>query len=288
MLDYISASDEFRNQTEVREHLLIAGTGRSGTSFLVRYMTELGMDTVLARQGEAAEWDEDANAGFEGMPLVDPDQVPYVIKNPWGFEFIDELLQHPTVRLRTAIVPVRDLRDAASSRMILERRAIHAKAAWMAERDMPWESWGYTSGGAIFSLNPVDQARLLAVGFHHLMEKLITSDVPVIMLAFPRLVEDADYLFRALRSVLPEGTTIAQARVAHARTANATKVRVRAAPEARTSLRGPSSAELDRQGLQREVLRLRRLIDADTPWNALKRVIKRRLRSRRLGSLAGR
>ena len=32
-------------------HLIIAGTGRAGTSFLVRYLTELGLDTTLARQG---------------------------------------------------------------------------------------------------------------------------------------------------------------------------------------------------------------------------------------------
>src|SRR5208337_3522572 len=42
---------------EPRRHLIIAGTGRAGTSFLVRYLTELGLDTILTREGEAAWWD---------------------------------------------------------------------------------------------------------------------------------------------------------------------------------------------------------------------------------------
>ena len=43
-------------------HLFIAGTGRAGTSFLVRYLTALGLDTRLTRHGEEG-WDEEAHAG---------------------------------------------------------------------------------------------------------------------------------------------------------------------------------------------------------------------------------
>ena len=57
---------------EPRRHLIIAGTGRAGTSFLVRYLTELGLDTIPTREGEAAWWDVEANAGLETIGLVDP------------------------------------------------------------------------------------------------------------------------------------------------------------------------------------------------------------------------
>jgi hypothetical protein len=50
-------------EPSIRRHLLIAGTGRAGTSFLVRYLTELGLDSRLRRYGENAGWDENANAG---------------------------------------------------------------------------------------------------------------------------------------------------------------------------------------------------------------------------------
>jgi hypothetical protein len=32
-----------------RRHLLIAGTGRAGTSFLVRYLSALGLETEIDR-----------------------------------------------------------------------------------------------------------------------------------------------------------------------------------------------------------------------------------------------
>jgi hypothetical protein len=89
-----------------------------------------------------------------------------VIKAPWIGEYIDEVLACPYIRIDAAILPVRDLVEAATSRTILELRAVHQTAPWMAQRGNTWESWGVTPGGTIFSLNPMDQARILAVGFH--------------------------------------------------------------------------------------------------------------------------
>jgi hypothetical protein len=260
-----------------RAHLLIAGTGRAGTSFLVRYLTALGMDTTLSRAGAAAHWDDDANAGLEALPL--PGQLadlPHVIKTPWAYEVTDALLAQPQLRLQAAILPVRDLVDAATSRTVLELRALHQHVPWMAELGHTWETWGHTPGGAVYSLSPVDQARLLATGFHRLVERLTTAEVPMLFLAFPRFVRDADYLFDQLRSVLPAGTTRDAARAAHAATADAGKVRVDqeraalampspAAPAAlgatpgdgAAAITGPSFAELDRVALGREVARLR-------------------------------
>ena len=54
-----------------------------------------------------------------------------------------------------------------------------------------WESWGTTAGGTVYSLNPLDQARILAVQFQRLVQQLVEAEVPTtVFLAFPRLVED--------------------------------------------------------------------------------------------------
>ena len=68
-------------------HLVIAGTGRAGTSFLVRYLTELGLDTTLTRKGDAADWDTEANAGLEDL-VVAGKSLPYVVKSPWIGEYV--------------------------------------------------------------------------------------------------------------------------------------------------------------------------------------------------------
>jgi hypothetical protein len=247
-----------------RNHLLIAGTGRAGTSFLVRYLTAVGLDTTLSRQGDAAFWDEDANAGLEELPVTgDPASWPYVIKTPWLHQFVDQLLADESVGVEAVIVPVRSLSEAAASRVVLELRAVHAAQPWMADCQPPWNTWSFTPGGCLMPLEPLDQARLLAVGFYHLIERLVSKEVPVVFVAFPRLVHDPEYLFAKLAPFLP-GVSTEQAREAHARVADPSMPRVGGELRA-TALRqdasaagaGPDLATLNHLALRRELTRLR-------------------------------
>jgi hypothetical protein len=248
-----------------RSHLLIAGTGRTGTSFLVRYLSELGLDTTLSRRGSGkGGWDEDANAGLEELPVpMASAKLPYVIKSPWAHEMADDMLASPALQLDAAILPMRDLVEAAASRTVLELRAMHEQAPWMADLSRSWETWCRTPGGTVYSLSPVDQARLLAVGFHRLVDRLAAADVPMLFLSFPRFIEDADYLYRRLRSVLPCTVTREVALRAHAAVADAGKVRIGAelAGAGKTAvhaMQGPSLADLDRIALARELARQRK------------------------------
>jgi hypothetical protein len=228
-------------------HLLIAGTGRAGTSFLVRYLTALGLETTLSRQGDGAAWDEHANAGLEDIPMPDSDDLPYVIKSPWTYQVIAETLARGKLRFDAAIVPMRDLTEAAASRSILETRAIHRERPWMADLARTWDHYGHTPGGTVYSTSAADQARLLAVGFHHLLERLVAADVPLVMLSFPRLIDDADYLYRKLGPVLPASVTADAARDAHAAIADRAKVRAGAEVS-------PSADEANREAVDRAAL----------------------------------
>lgn len=239
--------------TGPKRHLLITGTGRSGTSFLVRWLDALGMETHFSRFGDYAAWDDEANAGAENLPLPALDaEMPYVVKSPWVSEFVDQLLADPAIALDGVIVPMRNLMDVAASRTILEMRDMAAGADWLELMEAPWAHRGSAPGGIIYSLHPLDQARVLALGFHRLLERLVAADVPVVLLGFPRMVEDADYLFDRLGRFLPAGIERAAARAAHARIADRAKVRV--GPEAHD----PTIDRLDRVALNREIGRLRR------------------------------
>ena len=48
-----------------RHHLLLAGTGRAGTGVLIRYLTVLGLETHLAKHGEAFVFYGEAQAVLE-------------------------------------------------------------------------------------------------------------------------------------------------------------------------------------------------------------------------------
>ncbi len=238
-----------------RHHLLIAGTGRAGTSFLVRLLHEVGLDTHLGRRGEGAFWDENANAGYEDHVLWRSGNLPYVAKFPWLFESIDAVLDDPTVVIDAVIVPMRDLEDAAASRVVLELRNRHAMAPEMQNEPRVWEHWAATPGGVIYSLNPLDEARLLAMGFHRLMERLVAAEIPVHMLSFPRMIEDPEHLLRGLRGCIPENVTDDRIREAHRHLADPAKVRVGEAASGPGSAPNPLEG-LDRQALAREITRL--------------------------------
>jgi hypothetical protein len=242
-----------------RRHLLISGTGRSGTSFLVRYLTGLGLDTTLARQGEGAAWDPNANAGLEELPVADAANWPYVVKTPWLHALIDQLLADPVIAIDAVIVPMRPLAEVAASRVILELRALHAAHPWLASNERPWAEGWATAGGCLMPLEPLDQARLLAVGFFQLVERLVRAEIPVVFLAFPRLAADPDYLFARLAALLP-GIATDRAREVHARLADPALVRV--GDELRPVPMGdgpamPDLATLDGIALRRELVRIR-------------------------------
>lgn len=263
------------NEADHHRHLIITGTGRAGTTFLVRYLTALGFDTHLSRRTQP-HFDNNANAGLEDNPLkTDPKDLPYVIKSPWLYEYIDELLARGTMKLDGVIIPVRDLAEAAASRVAVELRAIHENAPWMAAQRRTWNTWGWSSGGVAFSLETIDQARLLAMGFHHVVERLVRADVPLVFLSYPRLIHDWKYLFIKLDPYLPKQITEQMACQAHAATVDSTKIRFSAEQENPvTNLVNPVAAssegeELDMTALRREVTRLRSELDvihSSLPW----------------------
>src|SRR5262249_53075887 len=253
-------------QEESSSHIIIAGTGRTGTTFLVQYLTELGLDTHRARHGDK-QFDTNANAGLEDLPLV-TGGLPCVIKCPWIGEYIDEILASPNIKIEAAILPTRDLLEAATSRAILQMRAVHQSAPWMAQQlGKTWENWATTPGGTVFSLNPLDQARILAVGFHRLVQRLVDAEIPITFLGFPRFIEDSNYLFERLSSILPKTVTAPQALAAHQRTAEREKVRVgdelaacsgsdKSFSVVPGALTYPDHDKVDRAALGREIARL--------------------------------
>lgn len=166
--------------------LLITGTGRAGTTFLVRLLTELGLDTGFDGENWRSSYDEHCHAGLEHT-LDDP-ASPYVLKNP---EFCRSL----PARLRAGagpaidhvLIPIRDLQTAARSRICIGGKD------------------GEIPGGLWLTSDPTRQASALAEAFHELLEALVVHDVPHTLLPFPRFVMEPEFTFSKLRPLL--GTT---------------------------------------------------------------------------------
>jgi hypothetical protein len=138
------------------------------------------------------------------------------------FAYCDQI-ESDVIEIDALLVPVRELMAAATSRILQERIA-------MAEG--PWANWpssdvnGSITAGAIYSLNPVDEARILAVGFHRLVHWATVRQVPLFLLEFPRTVNDGEYLIETLWPWLSAHCDREQARTAFAAVADPELVRI--------------------------------------------------------------
>lgn len=184
-----------------RHYTIISGTGRAGTTLLVRILTVAGVDTGF----DSANFDVDevARAGLEKDLRERPDC--YVVKSPYVATYLGGLLKEGTVAIDHAIVCMRDLRDAAES-----RRRVQATRQTRAA----------VAGGLWGTSMPSHQEDVLAILFFGLLMDLTRYQIPTTFMEFPRFAVDLDYFVRKMSPVFPD--------VEPARLADAHRVETRA------------------------------------------------------------
>ncbi|WP_374659316.1 hypothetical protein [Inhella sp.] len=183
-----------------RHHLVIAGTGRAGTTFLVELLTDLGLDTGYAPDEVAWHKNALAHAGLEHD--IRKPGCPYVVKNPAFADYAPEVFARSDLRVDRLIVPVRQLVDAAQSRRRMQAINQARMSRW--RRLKHWLRPRLIAGGLVYtrSSEPGAQEAMLAQKFFDLVLAATVAEVPITFLHFPRLVQDAHYLYGALRPVL--------------------------------------------------------------------------------------
>ena len=184
-----------------RKHVIIAGTGRAGTSFLVELLTCLGLDTGYRPEEISQRLNKTARAGLE-KDLDDPNS-PYIIKNPRFHRQAEEVLKRKDVVIEHVFVPMRDLAAAAESRRHVTREA-HAQ--WPAWKRFLKKIRGKDGvpGGAFDSSRGLELETELLLQLYQLFFALSDASVPVTLLRFPRMVQDGVYLFAKLQPLLGE------------------------------------------------------------------------------------
>lgn len=161
-------------------HVIIGGTGRAGTTFLVHLLTALGLDTGFSLNN--LEIDPVSHAGLESKGRA---KWPYIVKSPRFFERLPERIDAGKVRIRHAIIPVREFEMAARSRIRVSEV-------------------GGTTGGLWDTDDPDEQLSILYKNFALTFEMLAEHDIPVTLLWYPRLGQDPKYLYDKLRFLIPD------------------------------------------------------------------------------------
>lgn len=168
----------------VRHYTVITGTGRAGTTLLVRILTVAGLDTGFDPRNLTV--DPLAHAGLEGDIRRRPPRA--IVKSPWIATYIEDVLERDDIAIDHAIICVRDLHGAAESRRRIQQ--LHGVS-------------GLVPGGLWGTRNPDEQEAALAELFYRLLYHLTKADIPLTFLHFPRFANDAAYLVDKLTGVFP-------------------------------------------------------------------------------------
>jgi len=192
--------------------IIICGTGRAGTTLLVRILTVAGLDTGFKPRRFKGVEETLGRAGLEKpVRRQNAHKLPLVVKSPQIVDVLPQLLAEEWFPIGLAIVPMRDLAAAAASRKQVRDRAIAAG-----------EDPAMAPGGLWKTDQVENQHWVLAEQFYRTLEPLVAAEVPVLTLSFPRFAEDAAYFDRTMGVELERryGVDRTRLRAAHAQECN--------------------------------------------------------------------
>jgi hypothetical protein len=166
-----------------KNHVIISGTGRTGTTSLVQILTKLGLDTGHATNAEIFA---ESRAGLEWpvSKIYEPD-APYILKSPLFCEELETIMSSGDITIDHAIVPIRDLFNAAESRREVRRRTVARFPAWF-----PGGLWGTN--------DPKKQEEILRQRLYNLMLALAKWEIPLTLLYYPKFLLDPAYLYEKI------------------------------------------------------------------------------------------
>jgi hypothetical protein len=150
-------------------HVLIAGTGRAGTSFLMQLLTSLGFDTGF----DNTKLEDSCNAGLEDQ-IDNINYWHYVVKNPRFSCLIGEIQNK--VDIDHIIIPVRQNDHVSKSR---EKNGKKNGGFWLASS---------------YEGQKIANANVLT----YLVEDLSKYDIPHTFIWFDNMITDGDYLYNKL------------------------------------------------------------------------------------------
>ena len=179
-----------------RSHVVIAGTGRTGTTLLIQLFTKLGLDTGFSEEDFKNKIDPVSHGGLEfQLEGADFEYLPHLVKSPYFYKFADKILNDPKTPIKHVIIPVRNLEAAAKSRARVQEFYEEKLRAKLKSDLVP--------GGLTATDSKKSQEVLLGRQLTSLIKSVAKSGVPCTFLAFPTFVNNPDYLYKAVKFLIP-------------------------------------------------------------------------------------
>jgi hypothetical protein len=161
------------------DKILITGTGRSGTTFLIRLFTFLGYDTGFTRDNYMHHIAPNCNSGME-YPYTAP---YYILKNPEFIANIETIINSNELNIKLIIIPIRNYSESANSR----------------------NNHGALVCGGLWNAHDFDsQLNYYYKIMSNYIHSMVKHNIPTLFLDFNAMTQNKKYLYDKLKPVLDE------------------------------------------------------------------------------------
>ena len=161
------------------EKILITGTGRCGTTFLIKIFSFLDFDTGFNINNYKKYIFSNCNSGMEKHYK----DKHYILKNPTFMSEIEKIVKDKeTITIKTVIIPLRDLDASAQSRV---NHNLKEGGLWNAKD----------------KLSQIKYYQDIISNYIYISTKY---DLNTIYIDFDKMIKNKEYLFNKLKNILDE------------------------------------------------------------------------------------
>ena len=164
-------------------HIIITGTGRCGTTFLVRLFTLLELDTGFDKKTMISRVFSNCNSGLETHNL---NSTSRIMKDPTLLDQIPRFSNDKLQRIEHVIIPIRNYDEAANS------RAKH----------------GNSTGGLCRNAKNAEEQKIADMkSMARYIHAMTMYDIPTTFIDFAKMTSNPEYLFNKLPLCIMKGIT---------------------------------------------------------------------------------
>jgi hypothetical protein len=160
------------------EKILITGTGRCGTTFLIKLFSFLNYNTGFNKTNYETCISKNCNSGMES-DIMSP---YYIIKSPYFLRDIRQIVTNEAIKIKLVIIPIRDFIQSAKSRVLHKNEA----------------------GGLWNASNLEEQVEFYEAIMANYRICMTTYNINTIFVDFDQMISDKQYLYEKLKVVLDE------------------------------------------------------------------------------------
>lgn len=160
------------------EKILITGTGRCGTTFLIKLFSFLNYNTGYTKENYQLNIFDNCNSGMERKY----NEEYYILKNPLFIRNIEHIIKDPTILIKYVIIPLRNLIDSAKSRV----------------------KHGNDCGGLWNAKDEITQIKFYNEVITNYIIVSTKYEINTIFIDFDKMISNPVYLFNKIKPILEE------------------------------------------------------------------------------------